>query len=231
MRMTWMGVALTLLLAQPAAALSPGNETELRTVNDAEDLILQKKPAEAIAMLDPLIATLDKRYDDDSKLQFCASSGSETIFYATLGATAGKDAIVYDSSWCTAIFLKGFALIDLGRRAEARPYLERAVELAPYNAHFLAEMGEFHKMERDWPHSYELFSRAAGAAEMAPEDVRSQRRGRAWRGMGFAKIEMGELDDAEALMRKCLKLNPNDAGARQELDYIAEQRAKAKPTT
>lgn len=206
-------------------------KADVAAVEQATLLIGAKKPSEAVALLDPVIKTLDGRNTDEDKLSFCASSPTETIFYATLGATAGKDAVVYDSTWCTAIFLKGFALIDLGQRADAKPYLERAVELAPYNAQFIAELAEFHKVDRDWNKAYALFERAAGAAEMAPDKLRSMQLLRAWRGMGFTKIEMGELDEAEALMRKCLALDPNDAGAKRELDYIAEQRAKAKPTT
>lgn len=206
-------------------------KADAAAVDQATLLIGAKKPAEAVALLDPVIKALDARNADKNKLSFCASSPTETILYATLGTTAGKDAVVYDSTWCMAIFMKGFALIDLNRRADAKSYLERAVELAPYNAQFIAELAEFYKVDRDWDKAYALFERAAGAAEIAPEKIRSIQLRRAWRGMGFTKIEMGEFEEAEALMHKCLALDPNDAGAQRELDYIAKQRAKAKPTT
>jgi Flp pilus assembly protein TadD len=48
------------------------------------------------------------------------------------------------------------------------------------------------------------------------------------RGMGFVLIERGGLDEAEALFRDCLKLNPDDDHAKKELAYITEQRQKTK---
>jgi tetratricopeptide (TPR) repeat protein len=44
--------------------------------------------------------------------------------------------------------------------------------------------------------------------------------------MGWILVERGKLDEAEALYRQCLELNPDDSHAKAELDYIAQQRAK-----
>lgn len=42
--------------------------------------------------------------------------------------------------------------------------------------------------------------------------------------MGYALSEMGRLDEAEANYRECLKIDPKDKGAMNELLYIAQQR-------
>ena len=44
--------------------------------------------------------------------------------------------------------------------------------------------------------------------------------------MAFVRSEQGRFDDAEKLIRECLRLNPDDAKAKSELDYIAKQRAR-----
>lgn len=45
---------------------------------------------------------------------------------------------------------------------------------------------------------------------------------------GYALVELRRWDEAEARYRQALALDPNDAKAKNELVYIAEQRAKAK---
>jgi tetratricopeptide (TPR) repeat protein len=40
-------------------------------------------------------------------------------------------------------------------------------------------------------------------------------------------VEQNRLDEAEALYRKCLELDPKDGRAAAELRYVQAQRAKA----
>jgi Flp pilus assembly protein TadD len=51
-------------------------------------------------------------------------------------------------------------------------------------------------------------------------------RGRAWRGLGYNLVEEGKLDEAEAMYRKCLELDPDDAKSQGELRSIGEQRKR-----
>jgi hypothetical protein len=46
--------------------------------------------------------------------------------------------------------------------------------------------------------------------------------------MGFVDVELNRLDDAEAMYRKCLELDKNDAAAMRELRYVQGVKAKAK---
>jgi len=125
-------------------------------------------------------------------------------------------------NWSSAYFLKGYALIDLERPAEARAPLDRALALSPDNAHFLAELGHFHQIRKDWPAAMATFKRAEGAASStSPEEVRKTELARAWRGMGYVLIETNRIAEAEILYRKCLDLDQNDASAKHELQYIA----------
>src|SRR3954470_2131695 len=124
-------VALALLAAapvptaQPAIAAAPSAEESAQgRVDRAADLIGAGKPAEAIAILDPLIAEQEKQGQGETRQVYCARSPAETIVYSGAAAREKKAAVVLGEDACYSIFLKGFALIDLNRSDEARPWLE-----------------------------------------------------------------------------------------------------------
>jgi tetratricopeptide (TPR) repeat protein len=198
------------------------------TTNDAARLIGEKKPAEAIEMLDRIIAAQTAKHRGETRQLYCASSPEESLAYLVTAASESKEAVVVDGQYCMAIFLKGFALIDLDRGDEARPFLEQAVAMAPMNSQFLSELGEWHKGRRAWEPAFALFEKALDAAAISPAEFQNRRRGRSLRGMGFIRIEQGRLDEAEALFRKCLEIDPNDEKAKAELRYIGEQRARLR---
>jgi tetratricopeptide (TPR) repeat protein len=212
--------------AAPAAADSQQN-VEAAAIDQAFAAIGAKDPAKAIALVEPIIAAQDAAHRKDPRRYYSAGSPTETLAYAGLGARDGKETVVVGPEWGTANFVKGFALIDLGKSDEARKYLERAVELSPFNAQFLGELGEWHKARHEWPQAYELFQRGEAVANMMPsEDSQKYFLRRALRGQGYVLIEQGKLDQAEALFRRCLQIDPDDAGAKNELNYIAQQRQK-----
>ena len=135
------------------------------------------------------------------------------------------DLTVLGPGWCQAVFGRGFALIDLHRGDEAEPLLAWAVKMAPTRAHYLNEYAELFKSRREWQRSYDLFARAAEVAKSGPDSTDKSVEARALRGMGFTKIELGELDEAEQLFKRSLSLQPNNAGALSELEYIARKKS------
>lgn len=198
---------------------TPANPDRAK-IDEAFSLIKGGKPTEALPILDQIIARCEKAHAGEKRQIFSASSMTETILYAGLAAAAKKDALVLDDTWGMAHFLKGFALIDLNRPGEAKTQLDRAIELAPMNAQFLAERGEWHKGRKDWTKAYADFDSASTAADFSPDDLKKDHKARALRGMGFVKIEQGNLKGAEKLFKQSLKFDPNNAKARSELEYI-----------
>ncbi len=194
----------------------------------AETLSLAARdPAKAIRLVEPVIADSvivsplkDTRY-------FCADGLGQAFSGLVSGIEEGRSAVAYPADVCAALFIKGFSLIDLGRVAEAEPFLRRASELAPANAPYINEYAEWWKSQRQWQKSYDLFARAAALAPQQPTAVRDQCHARSLRGMGFNLIELGKLDEAEVLMTESLKLEPENQAAKSELAYVAKQRAKA----
>lgn len=206
-------------------------KAEQQQVADASQLISDQKPSEAIVVLDKVIATNEARHQDKAQQVYCARSTVEVLLYTGEAAAAKRNAVALDPTYCDAIFLKGFALIDLGQAAQARAYIERAVAMAPHNAYYRGELAESYKSERDWDKAYALFKQAAADARaFSPADSKTFELTRALRGMGFVRSEQRRFDEAERLFRECLELDPDDAKAKSELNYIAQQRARQSAT-
>jgi Flp pilus assembly protein TadD len=221
------------LLPVPAISASPAPGTPVaeapaKPTDEASVLIRDKKPAEAIVILDRAIAAEAARHAGETRQIYCAHTPEESLLYTMTAADERKAAIVIEPTWCMAIFLKGFALIDLNRPDEARPLFEQALAMAPMNAQFLAELGEWHKGHREWDRAYALFEKALEGAIFSTPDIRSNHKTRALRGMAFVLIEQGKLDEAERRLRECLQIDPNDEHAKNELQYISEQRGRRR---
>jgi tetratricopeptide (TPR) repeat protein len=231
-----MSVLLALALAarpvQPVAVTQTQDKSGLASatqqpkdplvgkLDQATDLIRSGKSAEALPILDEIIAAEENRYRDEKRLIFSAQSPTEVILYAGMGASQKKSTIVLDGTWSAAYFYKGFALIDVNRADEAKAYFDKAIGLAPMNGQFLAERGEWFKSRRDWAGAYRDFEAASTAAGLAPDQLKSFEQRRAWRGMAFARTEQGELNEARQLLQKCLQLDGGDDKCKHELDYV-----------
>lgn len=201
--------------------MSDGNRSpNAGKISDAATLIRAGKWAEAINILDAVIADEESRHQDPSRQFFSARSLTEAVVYSGLAATQNRNSTILDESWAYAYFLRGFVLIDLGKADEAKPYFDKALALAPMNAQMLAERGEWHKSRRDWDNALTDFEAAQSAAELSPDRTKITEQGRALRGIAFVKVEQSDFKGAEKWIKQAIKLNPADAKARAELEFI-----------
>lgn len=184
-------------------------------------------PAGAITAIEPALAAYEQRFGGERRQVVCDYSPRETVPAMARATAARRDAVALTPAWCDALFVKGFSLVDLHRFAEGQPFLERAVAMAPNHAHFINELGYVYQQQRDWQKSYDTYLRARDATAYSDPDRVATEKGRALRGMGYALIEQGKWPEAEALYNECLQLDPADAKAKNELQYIREQRARA----
>jgi len=204
---------------------------------DARALIDQKRQAEAITKdLDPVIEAYDKTYGGSTVVYYSARTLSETLVYMMSStitpnggrpdAPGGPSAVALDQTWSGALYMKGYALVDLHRYAAAHEPLERAVRLAPSNSEYLSELGQLYLVEKNWSRALAFFAHAEQGAELSPPEVKTKELTRALRGTAYADVELGKFDEAAALYERCLALDPQDARAARELQYVHAQQAK-----
>ena len=144
------------------------------------------------------------------------------------GKEAKKDAIVLSSTWASAYFLKGYALQELGRIAEAKSALILALELSPWNSLYLSELGSVYKLEKNWKEAKKTFDAAEEHAALSPDELKASELGLARRGQGYVLVELGQLAEAEKKYLQCLEDDPNDKKAAAELEYVRNLKAKTK---
>lgn len=192
---------LSPVLAQKHAETSASREQN--NLVDVLPMLTDGRAAQALEILDPILARYETENKGDSRMYLCADSIEESILLAGVADQAGKDSVVVvGSEWCFALWAKGYALVELHRTAEALPYLERAAEKAPLNSQYLSELGNAYQELKQWDKALATFTRAADAAKWMKEPQRAFWLARAWRGMGFSLIELGRWDEAEAIFRK-----------------------------
>lgn len=204
-------------------------QQQIALLQQAGDMIREHQAEQAIkGPLEALIRHYEDGPGKDGKRYYCATTGVETILYLAHEANEGRDAVVLNSTWADAYFLKGYALGELGRVADEQKELEKAIRLSPQNAHYLSEMGYTHQMLRQWKDAIETYEQAEAASEFSPDETKVSELTRALRGQAFALTETGKLDEAQALYERCLKLNPDDQNAKRELAYIKQLRSKMR---
>ena len=213
--------------AQATASAPAEAKTGDNRVAQAAELVKDGNPAAAIAILDGVIAEFEKAHPANSdEMVFSASNLTQTIYYSGITAALNKSGVVVEGDWALAYFLKGFALIDLNRSGDALPYLDKAVALSPGDAQYLAERGEWYKSHKQWSKAFADFEAAVDAASFSDDSIKAKHKSRGLRGMAFVRVEEGNLKEAERLYKQSLKLEPGNAGALGELEYIKSLKAK-----
>ena len=224
-------LAIALSLAAATLQDKPGDDPDRHTaavLDQADRAVASGHPQQGIDLVAPLIAGYERQYRTERRQIYCAMSPTETVYYMGLAAAAKHSAEAIDANYCRALYLRGFALFDLNKIADARASYARAVELAPMHAHFLVELGQTYRVTKEWDKMLARCNDAATATALTPEEDRPREQGFAWRCQGYALTEQGEWDKAEARYRDCLRVDPNDDKAKHELQYIAEQRARPR---
>jgi len=221
-----------------AAATDPDKDPQLpKFLEEARSLIDAKKPQAAIEKCDKVIATFKAHYAKSEHKIYCARSSSENLAYLLTAAAdmnkgqfekGKKDAIALSSTWSSAYYMKGWALEELNKMQEARVTILQAIELSPFNSHYLAELAYLSTLEKNWTKALETYRAAEEHAALSPDDTKQIELARARRGIGYVLVELGQLDEAEEKYLQCLKDDPNDKKAAAELEYVRNLKAKTK---
>ncbi len=234
MMTTW--IAALLLAGQAAAPPAPGaspaatqgaEAASEAALQKAVGLIRAKQPQAALDALEPALARFAAERKGDARRVYCGASPTEAILYAGMAAKDKANAVIAGPNYCTALFLKGFALVDLNRAAEAKETYRELLTHAPMNGQYLTEYAQLLGRERDWDAMLSTCGQAEAAADLAPDQAKTFQKTAALRCQGYALVEQHKLDEAQKRYEAALKVDPADAKSQGELRYIAEQRAKA----
>ena len=221
---------LALLVAQAPPAPADPDAAALPTIEAAKSVLQLHHPQQALDLLAPLLDGYAARLATEKRRVYCGMSGTEALLYMSMAAKDRTGAVAIGPAYCDALYFKGYALIDLGRIADARAVYMQLATLAPMHAHFASELGQSYRPEKNWPAMLERCTAAAGMTTLTVDADQKREKLFAWHCQGFALTELGRLDESEKLYLDCLALDPLDTHARQELTYIAEQRAKRGAT-
>jgi tetratricopeptide (TPR) repeat protein len=175
--------------------------------------------------IDNVIKFYETKYKDEKRRIYCTRTPTENLYYLLIAANEKVSAVAYACLWPDAHYMKAYAFLELGKLQDAKKSLQAALDLAPRNSQYLAELAHCYQLEKNWQKALELFELAEESAKStSPEGQKVADLGRALRGQGYALVETGKLDEAEKKYQECLKINPQDKSARDELNFIKKQR-------
>ncbi len=207
-------IAGTALLASTAAAQSKKSDLEL-----AQELLKAGQADQSLALIDPIIAQAMLK---DAKDPTAICPG---VAAAVLQSFMEGVSVSVENDWCEAMLLKGYALNELKRSAEAAPVLEALVRHDPKNAQYLIEYAYTVRVNGHVERSLDLYKRAEKLASKLPDRERSAHwRAVALRGQGYAYSELQRWDDATKGYERSFKYEPDNDIARNELQYIEQNR-------
>jgi tetratricopeptide (TPR) repeat protein len=207
-----------------ASARTPASEVS--TLVRGRTVLEHGDPQMAIAgYFDPVIEHFDRNYRDSGKRMYAARNRAQVAVYAVLPNDEKKPVEVLDSTWSDAYLMKAYALTELRRVSDAQAALEKAISLSPMTSQYLSELGYTYQVQGRCDRATTSYAEAESVAETgSDESTKTSDLTRAWRGQAYCLVEQGRLDDAEKLYNKCLALDPSDAKAKGELQYIKSKR-------
>jgi tetratricopeptide (TPR) repeat protein len=232
-----MSGSLSAAPAPPAAILTPEQISKL--LEDGTNILKQGNAELALKnYFEPVNQSFMRQTakagaDDEI---YASHNATETAAYAAKvtkeneGAAKPLHMVAVDGAWVDALVLKARALAALKRYSEALSALNQAITLSPAYPVVWLEMGSVYREQKDWEKSFKSYKTAendAGAIE--DKTAQNQTLASALRGQAVAMIELGRLDDAETLYKRCLKMDPADTAATDGLAQVQARKATSAP--
>lgn len=180
----------------------------------AMDLMRSGRSADALALLEPAMG----------KLQALAKNGGRSAApkpYCQHDGAVTRGVKVLDADLCDALYLRAFALTELGRRADAIEAMEQLTRLSPDYPRYFVELAYAYRAGGDKAAAMATYRHAAQLASAPGEQ---KYRAAALRGIGNLLVEQGDLEGGEKAYRDSLSDDPQNKIALGELQYIARKR-------
>jgi tetratricopeptide (TPR) repeat protein len=184
------------------------------------ELVKSGDAEKSLALVEPIIAkAMLKEAKDPTAI--CPSAAAAVL----QSYMEQKVTVTVENDWCDAMLVKGYALNELKRPAEAAQVLEALTRHDPANAHYLIEYAYTVRLDGQLEKSLNLYKHAEELASKLPDRESSTHwRAMALRGQGYAYTELQRWNEAEKAYQRSFKYEPGNEIARNELQYIEEHR-------
>ena len=188
----------------------------------ARELVTSGEPEKSLALVEPIIANAMLE-DAKDPAAICPSAAAAVL----QSYMERKFTVTVENDWCEAMLVKGYALNELKRPAEAAQVLEALVRHDPANAHYLIEYAYTVRVIGQVERSLDLYKQAEKLASRLPDKPSAAHwRAVALRGQGYAHTELQRWDEARKAYQRSLKYEPGNEIARNELQYIEDHRPR-----
>jgi tetratricopeptide (TPR) repeat protein len=210
-------VAIAAAASFSVSAYGQSKPTDLEM---AKELLKAGKADQSLALVDPIIAQALSNTAKDPKA-ICPAAAAAVL----QTFMKGDFSVSVENDWCDAMLVKGYALNELKRPAQAAQVLETLVGHAPDNPQYFVEYAYAVRASGQLERSLDLYKKAERIASRF-EDKQSAAhwRAAALRGQGYAYTDLQQWDDAVKAYQRSFKYEPDSELARNELKYIEEHR-------
>lgn len=201
--------------------LEPGPGAEICAgIDEVHKSLAGNRLLEARASVNYLLSEF-RRFEAPSKTVL--SFGSENEYRSYLDISNNPEAIV-PVDWCyRELFqLKAFISASQEEYDEALLLLAKSSEVGPTAAAPYVERGYIFNRLGRFGDARESYEKAIQLVNKYP--ISRPQYPMALRGLGFALVELGDLDGAESAFTRSLEVDPDNDLAKRELQYIRKLR-------
>ena len=209
-------------------------ETDAAVVDTALMSIATNMHTNALPFLGRVIANTPREYSSrivQESVEIIKSWDiGEFIYYASIRKKEGDVSKIlwYRNAYPRAYFYLGFVYNHVGEYTIARSYLQKGQELEPTNPRFWKEIGFSYSEEKNYTKALECYSHVNSINKFTQPEIFAS----VLRAKGFCYIELDQLVDARQCYTESLKYAPENALAKNQLEYInhLESGGEKRPT-
>lgn len=195
--------------------------------NRAARAALAGDHAQARRLLRPVLDYCDALATPTRDVVNVADAAEYEAYIASRGD--GQPVEWVDLACPNAYKMRAFLAVEDKAYDEALSFLDRAQAIAPYRAEAYAERGYVLNQLGRHDDALRSYERGLELVERHPSNAYA--RALMLRGLGYTWIELKDLDRAEGFYRRSLEVEPGNATATQELEYIERSRPPAPPAS
>lgn len=211
--------------------------SEEAVIAEAYQLITRRQAAKAIELLEAFVAKMPEGYRafEEKEDEIVVGCWSLEEFLAVVadyeakwraGVGGPQKRITWRRSFFSQeLYLLAVAYIESRDLRNAERVLEKGIQIDPVQPRFWCELGIVKMQQQDPEASAECYQKAVDVTPLTDPKTLAVAR----RGLGFAYIEQGRLDEALAEYEASLKLDPGNPTALHEVQYIRRLKEGGEP--